>query len=271
VILSNTLNRCTLQPWAKGAPFDPTRPLFDLDKSSWSKTWKAELTGNNLSKDLCIVELERRWEHKLIYEARKQPLVTVPMPKQWRNPRILDDLQKFPIDSPVDLLHILSMYSAKKERSDMVLQVRRMTTGKKVLPKKKNWNGRLPLLRLIHCIIDFEDIKKLYSKRHVAASKKRMAMDNRKSEGKHPPSVWELVADKWNDPLYTTTTEIVLRARKNEYDNPIVITHNTVERFMDATAAKCKKKFREIVLGVIRADNSWKKVVLATVGLSSSR
>ena len=101
----------------------------------------------------------------------------------------------------------------------------------------------------------------MYSNRlNMPSANKRLALDNRKSDGKHPKSVWEIVSDKWNDPAYTTTTEIVVGAKKNAYDNdPIVITHSMVERFVDATAAKCEKKFQEILLGVVRADNGWKK------------
>ncbi len=238
---------------------DPTRPLFDLEASPWAETWKADLTGNNLTKDLCIDELERRWKHKLIGESRKHPPVAIPLPKQWRKPHILADLHNFPIDTPADLLHILSTYAYEKERSELVLQAKQGSTAP-AAPNKKKWTGRLPCLRLIHCLIDFEDIKKVYSNRlNMPSTNKRLAMDNRKSDGKHPKTVWEIISDKWNDPTYTTTTEIVLGAKKNAYDNPIVVTHSMVERFVDATAAKCEKKFQEILLGVVRADNGWKK------------
>jgi hypothetical protein len=123
---------------------DPTRPLFDLEAYPWVETWKADLTGNNLSKDLCIDELERRWKHNLIRVSRQNPPVTVPLPKQWRKPRILADLHDCPIDTPADLLFILSTYAYEKERSELVLQARQAGSTASAAPNKKNWTGRLP-------------------------------------------------------------------------------------------------------------------------------
>ena len=62
---------------------------------------------------------------------------------------------------------------------------------------EKNWTGNYPYLRLIHCLIDNDDIKRAFLYRNDVDST-RMTEENRNSVDKCQKTVWELLSDKWN-------------------------------------------------------------------------
>jgi hypothetical protein len=64
--------------------------------------------------------------------------------------------------------------------------------------ESKRWQGESPYLRLIHCIIDHDEIKMAFLRRHDLSSS-CMEVENRNSVSKQNKTVWELVSEKWND------------------------------------------------------------------------
>jgi len=70
-----------------------------------------------------------------------------------------------------------------------------------------NWIGKYPHLRLIHCIIDFNDIKTAYQNRLNVPSG-RMDVENRKQPAVLAANVWHMVAAKWNDTSFQPVTSV---------------------------------------------------------------
>ena len=58
-----------------------------------------------------------------------------------------------------------------------------------------NWVGKYPYLRLIHCIVDNDDIKDAFIHRNKT-TRGRSEIENRN----HTVSVWSKIADTWNNP-----------------------------------------------------------------------
>ncbi len=69
-----------------------------------------------------------------------------------------------------------------------------------------NWVGKYPFLRVLHAIIDNEDIKGSFLRRVVLPSG-HMAIENRV----HIVSVWTKIAEAWNDPAFEPCTEALTK------------------------------------------------------------
>jgi hypothetical protein len=90
--------------------------------------------------------------------------------------------------------------------------------------------GKYPFLRVLHAIIDNEDIKGSFLCQAVLPSG-RMAIENRM----HIVSVWTKIAEAWNDPAFEPCTEALTKDQTNFLDSKI-ITHDLVAHMTPATA-----------------------------------
>jgi hypothetical protein len=70
------------------------------------------------------------------------------------------------------------------------------------------WYGPIPMLRLIMALVDSDKIRHAYTKRNNI-SNERIVLDNQKSLEKRSRTVWEFVADKWNDIKFEPETEVL--------------------------------------------------------------
>jgi hypothetical protein len=61
-----------------------------------------------------------------------------------------------------------------------------------------NWTKKYPYLHLIHCIIDFNDMKTAHQN-HLNMPSGRMALENRNQPAVLAANIWHMVAAKWND------------------------------------------------------------------------
>jgi hypothetical protein len=68
-----------------------------------------------------------------------------------------------------------------------------------------NWQGIAPICRLIHCLVDFDEHKRMFLSRHDAMD--RSALYDRNSEESRRLTVWDFVANKWNDVEFNPTTK----------------------------------------------------------------
>ena len=68
------------------------------------------------------------------------------------------------------------------------------------------WVGSVPMpfLRLIHCLVDFENIKEAFLKSFDTMT--RQELDGRFNDDIRRDSPWVLIADKWNDNNYNPTS-----------------------------------------------------------------
>jgi len=88
--------------------------------------------------------------------------------------------------------------------------------------------------------------------------KSRLFLENRKSQGKVPKSVWELIADKFNDPDFAPTTEPLQDGTVPlEYQTSEVIHHSLVAEMKPATPDKCKERFASMNVMLTRAITGW--------------
>ena len=82
---------------------------------------------------------------------------------------------------------------------------------------ERKWTGHHPYLCLIHCLIDFDNIKDKFLHRHDL-NEGQGPVHSCHSEDCCQISVWELIADKWNDKNYEPATEVI--AEENGFYTP---------------------------------------------------
>jgi hypothetical protein len=69
----------------------------------------------------------------------------------------------------------------------------------------KSWYGPKHILHLIHTLIDHDEVKRAYLI-HFEISSDGMALENRNTPEAKASTVWAIMSDKWNDPLFSPST-----------------------------------------------------------------
>ena len=115
-----------------------------------------------------------------------------------------------------------------------------------------NWVGKYPHLRLIHCIVDNDDIKDAFIHRNKT-TRGRLEIENRN----HTESVWSKIADKWNDPQFEPVTED-MTSEHSDFKADI-IDHELVADLAPATAEKVEKKWATVKNELTRIIANWEK------------
>ena len=95
-------------------------------------------------------------------------------------------------------------------------------------------------------------------KRNDIISNERIVLDNQKSIEKRARTVWELVADKWNDIEFEPETE-VFEELHSEYSRPIKIPHHKVALLSLATPDKVQEKISTMNVLLQRLIRNWER------------
>ena len=77
-----------------------------------------------------------------------------------------------------------------------------------------NWVGKYPMLRMIHALVDHDDIKRAFHTRNNAPDG-CMAVENRNMAETRAASVWLLIVEKWNDPLFLPIMGVLLNVHSD--------------------------------------------------------
>jgi hypothetical protein len=241
-------------------------PLFDSTVHPWSdKKFSSHLT---LERKHYQAEIDRRWAFKLTKFSQEPPSLQNPRPRPngWSAAKLLQHLLLNPICALQDVDYLASMLQAETVKALGKLQPQPViapgsTSSKKKGAKKTtglNWSGKLPWLRLIHCLVDHDEMRTAYTNRTNLPSN-RMHLENRKSIDKRPKNIWELLADKWNDVDFTCSTITMLGPARDDFRYRVVIDHTMVAKYTVATPKMCKDKFQVLNRAVKRSHDNWSK------------
>ena len=127
------------------------------------------------------------------------------------------------------------------------------------------WVGKYPFLRVLHAIIDNEDIKGSFLRRAELPSG-RMAIENRA----HIVSVWTKIAEAWNDPAFEPSTE-ALPDERTDFLYSEIITHDLVAHMTPATAEKVELKWNEVKNELTWIIGNWERSGQGEGGLIAER
>jgi hypothetical protein len=123
-------------------------------------------------------------------------------------------------------------------------------------PEQENqgtWRGKCPHLRLIHCLIE-DDIKGPYLR--CADAITREQLDGRNSESR-PPTVWEMVAERWNSPTFNPITKV--SSFHSDFASSIDCSHAAVASLTPATALKVENLLTSWRTNLCRIIQKWEQ------------
>jgi hypothetical protein len=189
---------------------DNNGPLVELTKPPWSTLAKKEVK-------LSVADLRAEI-------ARRAPADAPPRCGNWRVNRCNQWLLDHPITLVDDVLFIRKVVQSTIEECKTAMEEGAALTAKTTTPQQARWRGNTPYLRLIMCIIDDDAIRHAYLHRGDAMS--RTELDARNSDDVRESTVFELIADKWNDESFSPTVPV--STVHEDFKQEIPIPHNKV-------------------------------------------
>ena len=228
-----------------GMKNDDGTPTFNPSVLPWSAAVRPtalKMTAKELRK-----EVTRR-------SVAAENVLHAPRPGQWTVTRATNWLEENPIVAEADVAFIKSVIahriSVAQHAGLVPIPPASSTSG------GGNWVGKYPHLRLIHTIIDDNDIKTAYKSRlHVPSG--RMAVENRRTPAAIASNVWHMVAQKWNNPSFSPTTSV--KDSHSDFSRPINIPFDIVSKLQLATPEKVEEKWNLMNLALKRAITNWER------------
>lgn len=221
--------------------------LLDVEKEPWSLI--KPRTRIKPTVDDYRTEVKRRWQGFVssLEKGNKDP-----RPKNWNTEKCVKWLHNHPVINSDEVTYLQEVVSARKKLEEEGAESQRQE--RELL--EKNWTGETPYIRLIHCLIDHEDVREAFVTRHDLAPG-RMGIENRNSISKRSKTVWELMAEKWNDPSFSTNTEAI--NIHFHFADSFTVEYSQVEELAKATPEKCKHKFQSMVNELNNCVHKWEK------------
>lgn len=177
----------------------------------------------------------------------------MPRPRQWPQRQVVEWLEKNPINSTNDILFLTSTIAKEKQLAFEALE--KEASENDLL--SRSWTGELPYLRLIHALIDHDDIKELFLHRNDLSGD-RLEIENRNSTERRQATVWDKLAEKWNDPLYNPVSEEIPELH-SRYIVSLDLGHKNVADMSPATPEKCQSKFSSLIVQMNRRIALWEQ------------
>ena len=159
-----------------------------------------------------------------------------PRPAQWPLKKVLKWLEEHPIEDELDREYLFKVIDDGLKNAKAANAQRANENAQ----FNKSWHGPEPILRLIHTLIDHDEIKRAYLIRFDIPSD-RMALENRNTPEAKASTVWAMMSDKWNDPFFSPST-VLMGHLHSDFSLPIVIDHDIVSDMAVATPEKVKEK-----------------------------
>ena len=122
--------------------------------------------------------------------------------------------------------------------------------------KQKKWSGLKPLLRLIHCLTDNDEIKAAFNKSFTVMT--RNELDGRKNSDHKRKNPWEMIASLYNDPNFSpkSTKYPGLHA---DFAKEIDLSFDSVKDMSLLDADKAKLKFNQLKNMLVTVKGDWEK------------
>lgn len=215
------------------------KDLIDVDEEPWKTEAKSSIKPK--AKDL-KEEVKRR---AAIINLHPQP-----RPNAWSVPELMEWLMVNLVQGQQDVRFLL-MESERIRNMMLAAQIERQVEV--VALQGADWRGNVPYLRLVHCLLE-DDIKPAYLRRHEPWS--REMLDSRNSESR-PPTVYEIIADRWNSIAFNPSTEV--SQCHFDFSSQIGLDHVTVITLQPATARKVEDKLTQIRATLTRIIAKWEK------------
>ena len=189
----------TLVVLCRGLKDEDGNELLDIKKEPWSRLKTIIVKPSNAD---YVEEIVRRYQEK----KKTDPSLagSAPQPKGWNEKKLLAWLDFHPIELPSDIAFLTGIVANCKALVRVYIE-QQPDSG---AGDSRNWKGKMPYLRLIHCLVDNDQIKHAFLQRNDIDSS-RLHLDNRNSVTNRAATVWEMMSEKFNDNTFTPESEAV--------------------------------------------------------------
>ncbi len=231
---------------------------FNLEVHPWNtlKQKKWALTNKQLVQEILRHWTDYAWENRLNERA--------PRPNQWKTPQLMEWLTQHPVmlqddgstTAATDESFLKGEIARYKHR--LLASIQEQAEETELLDG--NWQGFAPICCLTHCLVDFDEHKHKFLAHHDAMD--QSALDYRNSNKSRQLTMWDFVANKWNDVEFAPTTEALPEDHPFHYPTfatPIELSHSLVARMSKATPSKCEAKFASLVVLMKRIRSNFKR------------
>lgn len=217
--------------------------------------WSHKRTSYKPKVTLYRDEIDRRY---LAYDAPPPPDdgsrsprdPNKPYSKKWTVAQCEEWLDTHAISEPDDVTYLTTCVAALK----LIAQAAFDATALEEQLLTRNWTGKYPYLRLMHCLVDFAPTLTAYNNRNRTFAN-RHELDDRRNA---PPTCWEMMAIRFNTKLWTPT--LLWTDIHPDYSSvQEQIPHSLVENMHPATAANCKDQFTTMATNLSRIISGWEQ------------
>lgn len=237
----------------RGLPSTDGKVVADCDEDPW-KSIKPSVRPSNA---MLRSEVTRRWD--LFVSA--QGNVVEPRCKSWTMAQCNTWLDANAICTPADVAYLQATYArvhldAVNAAQEAVDERRLLSAASAIVANRGlSWIHKAPYIRLIHCLIDSDEIRSAFLRRNTFA-RTRLELDGRNAADA-PLSCWEMMAILWNDPTFCPKTYIV--SMHEDFSSEMSIPYDEVAGLIPATAESCKEKITNMLVNLGRIISRWER------------
>ena len=220
-------------------------PILDLDAEPWNAIKKRDIKPTRTE---YAEEIIRRI--KLMSSAADQ-VHHQHKPANWSLAKCMEWLQLHPI---VDQQDILFLKNETCRVKTVILNAEQERRDEEARHAGGQWRGLIPYMRLILCLTE-DAIKIAFLRR--ADARTRLELDARNSTDVRPPTVFELIADKWNDSAFNPVAAV--SDCHEDFSSPTNCAHSQVAALMQATPQKVEDALASIRSNLVRIIQNWER------------
>ncbi len=137
----------------------------------------------------------------------------------------------------------------------------------KALNGGKKWQGKYPMICMMHTLVDHNEIKREYLT-HQDLLSGQIGIENCNTAATMAQNVWQLIPDKWND--VSLNPSINAMDYYSDFFASGVIVVDILCGFATATAEKGEVRWGEMVLALNRIIKNWKRSVQGDSGFQDN-
>ena len=230
---------------------DDGNALFNPSVLPWSAALRP--SALKMSADELRKEVERRCATLSVAGITAS---NAPRPKAWTVAKATEWLTENPIIGDKEVAFIRGTIAIRIEVAERAGRAA-VTPTASSNSGGGSWIGKYPHLRLIHSIIDDNDIKRAYLARLNVPSG-RMALENCNTPAARESNVWQMVANKWNDPRFLPITSLKPDTH-SDFSLPIALSYESVSKLQPATVEKVEERWNAMILALKRGIQNWER------------
>ena len=139
-------------------------------------------------------------------------------------------------------------------KMEEMVELNKQAQEEKDMQNKVHWKGLEPFIRFIHCLCDFDEIRKAFKTSLTCMT--RIELDGKRNKAIAREDPWEMIAQKWNDPDFFCSSCKYPHLHK-DYKVSFPCDQSDVSDMGLLTAEKAKDRFIKMKAQVVIVRTKW--------------